>query len=52
MQLRIMLKPTLLPFLRVRGINPMQQRRAGLFVPRTQLTARTPTTGKGRRLSS
>ena len=52
MQLRLLLKPTVLPFLRLRGSSTIQQRRNGLFNAKTQINGRSATAHRGRRFST
>jgi len=49
MQLRMLLRPTVLPFLRVRGSSANQTRRGGLFAAKSQASARGTAVGKARR---
>ena len=52
MQLRMLLKPTVLPFLRVRGTNAAQPRRGEMFNAKSQANSRSATAHKGRRFST
>lgn len=49
MQLRMLLRPTGLPFLRVRGSSANQTRRGGLFAAKSHAGARGSAIGKARR---
>ena len=49
MQLRMLLRPTGLPFVRVRGSSANQTRRGGLFAAKSQAGARSGGAGKARR---
>ncbi len=48
MQLRMLLRPAVFPFLRVRGSSASQTRRAGLFTAKSQAATRGAA-GKARR---
>lgn len=52
MQLRMLLRPTVLPFLRVRGSNATQPRRSGLFNAKSQVNGRSPAAQRGRRFAT
>jgi len=52
MQLRMLLKPTVLPFFRVRGVNGSQPRRGDLFSAKSQMRGRGAVSGKGRRFTA
>ena len=49
MQLKMLLRPTGLPFLRVRVSSGNQIRRGGLFAAKSQAGSRSATVGKARR---
>jgi hypothetical protein len=49
MQLRMLLRPTMLPFLRVRGVNGNHARRGGPFAAKSQAGARGIAATKPRR---
>lgn len=49
MQLRMLLRPTVFPFLRVRGSSAGQARRIGFFAAKSQARARSGAAGKARR---
>jgi hypothetical protein len=49
MQLRMLLRPTVLPFLRLRGGSASQTRRGGFFAAKSQTRARGGAVGKPRR---
>jgi hypothetical protein len=49
MQLRMLLRPTVFPFLRVRGSSASQIRRGGLFAAKSQAGTRSSANTKARR---
>ena len=52
MQLRMLLRPAVLPFFPVRGSGANQSRRGGLFTAKSQTRGRGAVAGKGRRFTA